>query len=122
MSAPTPDKVLRAKQKGWRRRCPRYRADFPLTATAFRENGYVELQGRCSDIGHGGMGVVLTPPAQPSEVLSLEFMLSNHPTPLAVRAIVRYRKGFTYGLEFLGISSDQLSTIDEFCATLEITE
>src|ERR1700751_5145795 len=119
MSAPTRDKVLRAKQRGWRRRSPRYRADFPLTATAFRENGYVALQGRCSDIGRGGMGVVLTPPAQPGEVLSLEFLLSNHPTPFAARAIVRYRRGFTFGLEFLGISSDQLATIDEFCAALE---
>ena len=68
------------------------------------------------------MGVVLTPPAQSSEVLSLEFVLSNQPTPFAVRAIVRYRRGFTFGLEFLGISSDQLATIDEFCSGLEITE
>jgi len=122
MSAPSADKVLRAKQKGWRRRYPRYRANFPLTANAFREDGYLVLQGRCSDIGQGGMGVVLTPPAQSSEVLSVEFTLSNHPTPLTLRAIVRYREGFTCGLEFLGVSSEQQSIIDTFCATLEVTD
>ena len=122
MSAPSVDKVLRAKQKGWRRRYPRYRANFPLTASAFRENGYQVLQGRCSDIGRGGMGVVLTPPAHTSEVLSLEFTLSNHPKPLTLRAIVRYRKGFSHGLEFLGVTSEQQSIIEEFCATLEISE
>ena len=122
MSAPSVDKVLRAKQKGWRRRYSRYRANFPLTATAFRENGYEVLQGRCSDIGRGGMGVVLTPPAHASEVLSLEFTLPNHPTPLTLRAIVRYRKGFSHGLEFLGATSEQQSIIEEVCATLEMTE
>lgn len=122
MSAPSLDKVLRAKQKGWRRRYPRYRANFPLTATAFRENGYEILQGRCSDIGRGGMGVVLTPPAHTSEVLSLEFTLPNQPAPLTLRAIVRYRKGFSHGLEFLGVTSEQQSMIEDFCTTLEMTE
>lgn len=122
MSASSVDKVLRAKQKGWRRRYPRYRANFPLTASAFREDGYQVLQGRCSDIGRGGMGVVLTPPAHASEVVSLEFPLPNHPMPLALRAIVRYRKGFSHGVEFLGITSEQQSIIEEFCATLEMSE
>jgi PilZ domain-containing protein len=122
MSAPIVDKVLRAKQRGWRRRYPRYRANFPLTASAFRENGYQVLQGRCSDIGRGGMGVVLTPPAHASEVVTLEFTLSNHSTPLVLRAIVRYRTGFSHGLEFLGVTAEQQSIIEEFCATLEMTE
>ena len=122
MSASSVDKVLRAKQKGWRRRYPRYRANFPLTATTFRENEYQVLQGRCSDIGRGGMGVVLTPPAHASEVLSLELTLSNHTTPLTLRAIVRYRTGFSHGLEFLGVTAEQQSIIEEFCATLEITD
>jgi hypothetical protein len=122
MSAPSVDKVLRAKQKGWRRRYPRYRANFPLTATALRESGYQVLKGRCSDIGRGGMGVVLTPPAPENEVLSIEFTLPNLPTPLTLRAIVRYHKGFSHGLEFLGVTSEQQSILEEFCATLEMTE
>jgi hypothetical protein len=122
MSTPIVDKDLRAKQKGWQRRYPRFRANFPLVATAFREDGYDALQGRCSDIGRGGMGVVLTPPAHASEVLSLEFTLPNHTAPLTVRAIVRYRTGFSHGLEFLGVTSEQQSIIEEFCTTLEMTE
>jgi len=119
MSAPFLEKVLRLKQKGWRRRHSRHRADFPLKATALGESGYLQLQGRCSDIGHGGMGTVLTEEVPQGEVLSLEFQLPTTSEQLAVRAIVRYRKGFMHGLEFLGLTSEQQSAIDGFCLDLE---
>jgi c-di-GMP-binding flagellar brake protein YcgR len=122
MSAPSAEKKLRAKQKGWQRRYPRHRADFPLKATSLGEEGYEAVQGRCSDIGHGGMGAVLTTNVHPGEVLSLEFRLPDAAAPLTVRAIVRYRRGFIHGLEFLGPSAEQQSAIDSFCADVEIVD
>jgi c-di-GMP-binding flagellar brake protein YcgR len=119
MSALFLDKVLRLKQKGWKRRYPRHRADFPLKASALREDGYLEIQGRCSDIGHGGMGTILTEEVAQGEVLSLEFELPSTLEQLAVRAIVRYRTGFVHGLEFLGLSAEQQTAIDGFCIDLE---
>ena len=118
MSTTSPEKTLRTRQKGWHRRHPRYRADFPLTATALDEQGYFESQGRCSDIAHAGMGAVLTSNAQPGDVLALKLQLPNCTQALSVRAIVRYRNGFVHGLEFLGLTPEQHSSIDEFCATL----
>jgi c-di-GMP-binding flagellar brake protein YcgR len=119
MSAPLLDKVRRLKQKSWRRRHPRYRADFPLKATALREDGYAEIQGRCSDIGQGGMGTVLNGEVPPGEVVSLELQLPSSLKSLAVRAIVRYQKGFVHGLEFLGLSDEQQLAINSFCTGLE---
>jgi len=113
------EKVRQLKQKGWRRRFPRHRADFPLKAAAFRDDGYAEIQGRCGDIGHGGMGTVLTAEVAPGEVLSLDFRLPALSQPFAIRAIVRYRKGFVHGLEFLALSPEQQAAIDSFCAGLE---
>ena len=122
MSAPLLDKLLRLKQKSWRRRYPRHRADFPLRASALREDGYLDIQGRCSDIGQGGMGTVLTAEVPQGEVLSLEFALPSTSQPLAVRAIVRYRQGFVHGLEFLGLSQEQQATIEGFCLELETAD
>jgi hypothetical protein len=48
----------------------------------------------------------------------LEFQLPNQREASVVRAIVRYRKGFIHGLEFLGLSSEQQATIDAFCEGL----
>jgi c-di-GMP-binding flagellar brake protein YcgR len=118
MSPSSLEKALQAKQKGWKRRYERYRTDFPVKAKILRETGYEEVQGRCGDIGHGGMGAVFTAECVKGEVISLEFSLPDSPTPLVVRSIVRYRKGFLHGLEFLGLSDEQMNAIDRYCSNL----
>ncbi len=118
MSPSSLEKSLHAKQKSWRRRYERYRTDFPLKAKVLRETGYQELQGRCGDIGHGGIGAVFTAECVKGEVVSLEFSLPDSPAPFEVRSIVRYRKGFLHGLEFLGLTDEQRKAIDTFCSTL----
>lgn len=104
--------------RGWQRRHQRHRADFPVKASVLRESGYLQLSGRCGDLGHGGLGAVLTAEVAKDEVLSLEFSLPGVPTPLVVRAIVRYSKGMLHGFEFLGLSQEQQAAIDNYCATL----
>jgi len=118
MSSSFIEKDLRAKQRSWRRRHERYRANFPVKASVLREDGYKEIQGRCGDIGHGGMGTVLSAEVAKGEVISLQFSLGDQSETLVVRAIVRYHRGFVHGLEFLGITSEQQSTIDVFCSGL----
>ncbi len=124
MSAPLIEKVrqLKQKQKTWRRRFSRHRADFPLKATSLREDGYAEIRGRCGDIGRGGMGTVLTAEVPAGEVVSVEFSLPSSAQSFAVRAIVRYRRGFMHGLEFLGLTPEQESDIAAFCANLETVD
>ncbi len=112
------EKKLQEKQRGWQRRYQRHRADFALKASVLREDGYLEIQGRCGDLGHGGMGTVFTAEIAKGEVLSLEFQLPADDKVISVRAIVRYRKGFVHGLEFLGLTADQQAKIDEFCVKL----
>lgn len=116
MSSSYLEKNLQAKHRGWQRRHQRFRADFPLKATVLREQGYLDIQGRCGDIARGGMGAVLTEEAAKGEVLTLECQLAPSAEPLIVRAIVRYRKGFVHGLEFLGLTAEQQARIDAFCA------
>jgi hypothetical protein len=118
MSSFSLEKALHAKQQGWKRRHERYRTDFPLKATVLREEGYAELQGRCGDIGRGGIGAVFTAECGKGEVISLEFLLPPGTEPLCLRSIVRYRRGFLHGLEFLGLTEEQRQAIDSYCSTL----
>lgn len=112
------EKKLQEKQRSWQRRHQRHRADFAVKATVLREHGYVEIQGRCADIGHGGMGTVFTAEIGKDEVLSLEFKLPPDGDLISVRATVRYCKGFVHGLEFLGLADEPQARIDAFCAKL----
>ena len=118
MTASSLEKSLQAKQRDWKRRYERYRTDFLLRASVLREGGYEDLVGRCGDIGRGGMGAVFTAECVKGEVISLEFRLPNAAEEICIRSIVRYRKGFLHGLEFLGLTDQQRQAIDEFCAQL----
>jgi len=118
MSLTFPEKTLKSKQRGWRRRHERYRANFPIKASLLREEGYLEIQGRCSDIGQGGMGTVLTAEVAQGEVLSLQFQLPGNTEEILVRAIVRYQKGFVHGMEFLGLTAERQENINAFCEGL----
>ena len=118
MSSSYLEKAVQLKQRSWQRRHARYRADLPVKARVLRPEGYLEIPGRCSDVGRGGMGIVLTEEVASGEVLSLEFRLPGQTEVSAVRAIVRYRKGFIHGVEFLGLSAEQQKTIDVFCEGL----
>ncbi len=118
MSPSSLEKALHAKQKGWKRRHERYRTDFPIKATVLRDEGYAELQGRCGDIGHGGIGAVFNAECMKGEVISLEFSLPPATEPLCIRSIVRYRRGFLHGLEFLGLTEEQRHAIESYCSTL----
>ena len=118
MSSSFVEKTLKAKQRGWLRRHERYRTDFPVKATILRESGYDEVQGRCGDIGQGGMGAIFAAELGKGEVVSLEFRLTNHAEQLMIRSIIRYRRGFVHGLEFLGLTDEQQAVITEFCSSL----
>src|SRR5882672_10845046 len=118
MTASSLEKTLQAKQRGWKRRYERYRTDFLLKATVLREGGYEDLVGRCGDIGRGGMGAVFTTECVKGEVISLEFRLPTAAEVFSIRSIVRYRRGFLHGLEFLGLTDPQRQAIDEHCAQL----
>src|SRR5262249_53633598 len=115
MSLSFVQKNLKNKQRGWRRRHERYRTDFPIKATLLREEGYMEIQGRCSDLSQGGMGTVLTAELANGEFLSLQFQLPRSEEEFLLRAIVRYRRGFVHGVEFLGLTSEQVDKINRFC-------
>jgi hypothetical protein len=105
-----------------RRRFPRYRLDVLLRLNVLHDNQYLHTMGRTSDLAHGGLGCVLPMELQPDEVVNLELCLPEIGEPLLLRAVVRYRRGLSYGLEFLGPTVDQQQQIDLACAGLVLVQ
>jgi hypothetical protein len=91
-----------------------------MKVTVLQEGGYVEIVGRCGDISRGGIGTILTAEVSKGEVVSAELNLPGAEQPVITRSIVRYRRGFLHGLEFLGLSPEQQILIDEFCKNLPL--
>jgi hypothetical protein len=98
-----------------RRKFPRYRVNLPTTVTLLGHAGYVTVQGHCTELAEGGLGVMVSADLVSGEIVSLELWIPNLKEPLALRAVVRRQAGLLHGLEFVSIPPDQCATIRTFC-------
>lgn len=93
------------------RRYPRYRCQFPLTATLFSGQEHQVIEGHCRDLSEGGLGALIASELTAGEVASLSFLLPGNPTPWTVRAVLRHRRGYHYGFEFLSLSGGEMEAL-----------
>jgi hypothetical protein len=90
-----------------RRRHARYCADFPVVVTMFEEGEYKRLDAHCRDMSEAGIGMLVAAELPLGEVASLNFSLPDSPAPWEVRAVLRHRRGYHYGFEFLSLTHQQ---------------
>lgn len=90
-----------------RRRHPRYRDDFRVTVNHLLENQYHKIEGHCRDLSKAGIGIILAAELDGGAVVGLSFTLSGSALPWEIRAVVRYRRGYQYGFEFLTLTDEQ---------------
>jgi hypothetical protein len=102
-----------------RRRHPRYPADFLVTVTYLLGNHYQKLEGRCRDVSEAGIGILLAAELGTGEVVGLSFSLPGSALSWEVRAVVRYRRGYHYGFEFLSLTRDQQASLSSYFNGLE---
>jgi PilZ domain len=80
------------------RRWPRHPVELPVSIVLERGSSTTVVTGRATEISEGGMllyaGILL----EPGDMLKVEFNTASHST---MRAIVRYREGYCFGLEFI---------------------
>jgi c-di-GMP-binding flagellar brake protein YcgR len=112
-TAATPDPNRRL------RRDPRYRCNFPVTVTLLAGNGYRQLNAHCKDLSKAGMGILLAEDLALGEVLSLNFSIPGSSQQWEVRAVLRYRRSYHYGLEFISLTPEQGATLHRFVQGLE---
>jgi len=93
-----------------RRRYPRYRSEFPVTLTLLSSEGHQSLDAHCRDLSVAGIGVLIAGELNLGEVVALAFALPGSAQPWELRAVLRHRRGYHYGFEFLSLSQ-QLSAL-----------
>ena len=83
------------------RRWPRYKIDVPIRVVAHKPTKVSIIEGRGRELGCGGMAVFAGIELSLNEQVEVEFTPPYSGEPLRVRAHVRNRNGYTYGVEFV---------------------
>jgi TonB family protein len=94
----------------------RSRLQAPLDVTVLRSGVPHTLPGRSVNLGEGGVGAVLAGELSPSESVGVEIWLPVATDPLRVRAVVRHHDRLRSGMEFIGLSTKQKSTLQDWLA------
>jgi len=114
-----PGKAVKRAIKRLPRRYPRYRCEFPVVVSLFCGDGHQQLNAHCRDLSEAGIGVLLAEELTPGEVVSLTFALPGGSESWELRAVLRHRRGFHYGFEFLSLSGQQGRMLKTYLPSLE---
>jgi TonB family protein len=102
-----------------RRRVPRYQAQVPLDVTVLRSGIPDTLPGRAVDLCERGIAAVLAGELIPGETVGMEIRLEGAAGPVRARALVRHQDRLRCGMEFLGLSNEQLSAIRDWAMQMK---
>lgn len=100
----------------------RYRDNFRVNATYFEGSTPKTIEGHCNDISEAGMGLLLPTEMSNGEVIGLNFSLAGSQEMWHLRAVVRYRHGYHYGVEFLSLSGAQRDSLRSHVTELKPAE
>jgi c-di-GMP-binding flagellar brake protein YcgR len=114
-----PGKAANRVAQRRKRRYPRFRSEFPVTVSLFSGRDHEQLSAHCRDLSAGGIGVLIAADLNVGEVASLAFSLPTLPQPWNLRAVLRCRRGYQYGFEFLSLSPQQSQALADYFPTLE---
>ena len=83
------------------RRWPRLKIRVPVTVIVHKPNKTVYVDGRGTDMNEGGVAVFAGAELGIGEEVEISFTPPYHGEPLTARTIIRNRRGYTYGMEFI---------------------
>ncbi len=104
------------------RKFRRFEFDVRLRATVRKNSGRVAVQGRGNDLSGCGLAAFLPVDLAEGESIELDVTLPYATQPLKLRAVVRNRRGYLYGLEFANTTPAQRAVIARCCGALELTQ
>lgn len=90
-----------SREKAIFRRWQRYRLNLPIRLIVTRDEGTRISDGRANDISEGGMLIFAGIELRSEDRVMVEFTPPYSSTPLRAPGIVRHRRGYNYGVEFL---------------------
>jgi hypothetical protein len=111
----------KAKSKAERRqrRHPRYRIEFPVTVILLSEGGHRRIDAHCHEMSVAGIGMLIASELNLGEVAALTFALPGSSHEWELRAVLRHRRGYHYGFEFLAINPEQVNFLTGYLPNLE---
>jgi hypothetical protein len=83
------------------RRWPRHKIRVPVTVILHKPNKTVYVDGRGTDLNEGGIAVFAGAELAIGEEVEISFTPPYRGEPLAARTVVRNRRGYIYGMEFI---------------------
>lgn len=117
-----PAKVLNRLAERRHRRFPRYRSVFAVQLMLFSSGKRQHLDAHCRDLSVAGIGLLVAAELPIGEVVSLSFALPDGSKQWEIRAVLRYRRGYHYGFEFLSCTEQETQTLATYLAGLERTD
>lgn len=94
-----------------KRRFERFPLTVPVDISVLRSGVPDTIPGRATNLCEGGLSVVLAAELQQTQTVGVEFRLADHAFPIRTKAMVRHHEVLQCGLEFLGLSEQQLNNI-----------
>jgi hypothetical protein len=101
------------------RRTSRFDFDASLIARP-KKNHSGGIRGRIIDLSCGGVRAVIAAELMVGDRLELEFRLPYTSSVVRPIAVVRSRKHFQYGLEFMLVVAADREKIDQVCVVLDL--
>lgn len=83
------------------RRFPRYKLNVPVRVIVEKADKITIVQGRGDELNEGGMAVFAGVEVAVGGQLAVEFTPPYSGIPIRVRSVVRDRREYNYGVEFL---------------------
>jgi hypothetical protein len=93
------------------RRWPRYQVDIPLRLVTQQPRKVAILQARGTGLNAGGMTIFAGVALAIDELIGLEFVTADSGEVVRLRACVRNREGFAYGVEFIADSEEDAESV-----------
>ena len=99
-TAPQPG-LRSSQEKAVFRRWQRYRLNLPIRLIFVHDGGTKITAGRGNDMSEGGVLVFAGIELKTGDEVSIEFTPPFSAGPVRAKGVVRHRRGYNYGIEFL---------------------
>jgi PilZ domain len=95
------------------RRWPRYQLDIPLRVIVQTATKPRIVDARGNELNEGGLAVFAGIELAEHDQVAVEFTPPYSGPPVRARCVVRSRKGYNYGLEFLDDNAQDLDSAEQ---------
>ena len=105
---------------GKTRRWVQHKIDVPIRVIVNRSLKTSVVPGRGNELSEGGMALTAGVELNPGDEAAVEFTPPYSGTPIRIRGIIRNRKGYRYGVEFLTTNDQEAEEAERLRAMLRL--